>query len=336
MKERAFSKALGRYVRERRGPALWLGFCLAAFGLLSWLYGLPLSAVVYGALLCALAALVGGGIGFLRCFKRWQALAALTDAPLNDASSLPAPQTLVESQYDGLLKRVLRENAQAADAARENARRQMETYSLWTHQIKVPISAVKLLLADGSDRRSALMLAELLKIEQYTDMALNYARLNFSATDYVVRECELDDILRPLIRRFAPLFSQKKLSLAYEPAALSVVTDEKWLAFALEQVLSNAVKYTKEGGVTLSADRENVTLSIRDTGIGIDPADLPRVFEQGYTGYNGRGDKRATGLGLYLCRLTLTRLGHAIRLESEMGVGTTAIIDLKRDILTHE
>ena len=336
MKERALWKATRAYLGERRGVALWLAFCLAAFGLLTWLYGLPLSASVYGALLGALGALLIAGVDFSRYFKRWRTLAALRDAPLNGTTLLPAPQTLVEGEYQALLIRALKENAEAEAQARAAARRQLETYSLWTHQIKVPISALKLTLAEGSDKKSATMLAELLKVEQYTDMALNYVRLNASSTDYVVRECQLDDILRPLIRRFAPLFSQKRLSLTYQPTSLSVVTDEKWLLFALEQVLSNAVKYTKEGGVTIAVDGRRMELTISDTGMGIDPADLPRVFDQGYTGYNGRGDKRATGLGLYLCRLTLDRLGHTIRLESKVGEGTTAVIGLKRDVRVHE
>ena len=329
-------QVLGRYLWERRIPALWMLLCLAAFGLLSWLYGLPVSATLYGVLLCALPALLGGSVCFYRYYRRWQAFSMLEEAPLNLNTPLPAPKTQMEAGYSALLKRALTDNAAALDTAKENARRQLDAYSLWTHQIKVPISAMKLLLTDGSDQRSATMQAELLKIEQYTDMALNYARLNASATDYVIREYGLDNILRPLIRRFAPLFSQKNLTLRYQPVALTVVTDEKWLLFALEQLLSNAVKYTKTGGVTIAADPERMELRISDTGVGIDPADLPRVFEQGYTGYNGRGDKRATGLGLYLCRMTLNRLGHAIRLESQVGRGTTAIVCLRRDVLTHE
>lgn len=336
MKERGLWKALLCYLRERLGLVVWPGLCLGAFGLLCWLYGLPLSAVVYGLLLCLLAGLPMAGAGFVRYHRRYQALARLEKAPLNESSLLPEPGTRVEAAYTGLLKRALRENGEAASQARENARRQLETYSLWTHQIKVPISAMKLILSEGGDRRNAVLAAELLKIEQYTDMALHLARLNASATDYVIRECRLDDILRQLIRRFAPLFIQKRLYIHYEPADWTVVTDEKWLLFALEQVLSNAVKYTKEGGVTVAFHTDREELIISDTGIGVDPADLPRVFDQGYTGYNGRGDKRATGLGLYLCRLTLNRLGHTIRLTSVPGQGTTAAIGLGRDVVTHE
>ena len=152
----------------------------------------------------------------------------------------------------------------------------------------------------------------------------------------MLRTCDLDALLRKVLRRFAPLFIQKKLRLCYEPAPYSLLTDEKWFSFAVEQLLSNAVKYTKAGSVTVAVDAEKQLLTISDTGIGIAPEDLPRVFEQGYTGENGREQQRATGLGLYLCREALTRLGHSIRLESTPGQGTTAFVWLERDEREYE
>lgn len=111
--------------------------------------------------------------------------------------------------------------------------------------------------------------------------------------------------------------------------ALRVLTDEKWLVFVLEQILSNALKYTKSGSIHiyLSPDAPK-TLVIEDTGIGIAPEDLPRIFEKGYTGCNGRADKRSTGIGLYLCRQIMEKLSHTIRIESEMGVGTKVYLGL--------
>ena len=105
------------------------------------------------------------------------------------------------------------------------------------------------------------------------------------------------------------------------------MTDEKWLCFVLEQLLSNAVKYTYEGGVTISVSPEKV-LTIRDTGIGIAPEDLPRIFEKGFTGYNGRSNKKATGLGLYLCKQAADKLGVRIRVKSRPGEGTAVSLDL--------
>ena len=124
-------------------------------------------------------------------------------------------------------------------------------------------------------------------------------------------------------------FILKKLSLDYAPTGYTVLTDEKWLSFVIEQIISNAVKYTSEGGVKIYMDETGI-LCIRDTGIGICAEDLPRIFENGYTGFNGRGDKRASGIGLYLCKRITDNLGHGISVESVPGEGTTVRLDLRK------
>lgn len=314
----------------RRGVLMWYILCAAVFGLFCYLYQLPLAAIWYAGALCGAAGLVGGVMSFVRYQRRARAISQLMGCTTPDASLLPHPVGAVDCEYDALLRRSIADYTRLSEEGQAQLRQQLEAYTLWTHQIKVPISAMRLLLSDSASQRDATLLAELFKVEQYADMALNYARLHATSTDYVIREYGLDGILRQLLRRFAPLFSQKKLTLRYQPVELSVLTDEKWLLFALEQVLSNAVKYTPEGSVTLSVDAQSETLAIQDTGIGIAPEDMPRVFDQGYTGYNGRGDKRATGLGLYLCRQTLNRLGHSISITSVPGKGTTVTIGLGR------
>ena len=160
-------------------------------------------------------------------------------------------------------------------------------------------------------------------------MVLQYLRLESESSDLVLKTQNLDDIIRQAVKKYAPLFIRKKLTLVYEPVNCQVLTDEKWLEFVLEQILSNAIKYTKRGSVAVYMDdREEKTLVIADTGIGIAAEDVPRVFEKGFTGYNGRYDKRSTGIGLYLCRRVLNRLSHTIRIESEPGQGTRVYINL--------
>ena len=169
--------------------------------------------------------------------------------------------------------------------------------------------------------------AELFRIEQYVEMAMAFLRLDSDATDYVIREQPLDPILRGAIRKFAGEFIDRRLKLQYEPVSVSVLTDEKWLSFVIEQLLSNALKYTPSGAVSLYMETP-LTLCIRDTGIGIAAEDLPRIFEPGFTGGNGRLDKRASGIGLYLCRRVCERLGHRIQVESAPGQGTCVRLDL--------
>ena len=212
----------------------------------------------------------------------------------------------------------------------------MDSYTIWTHQIKTPIAAIRLKLSGEDTEQSREIQEEILRIEQYVEMALAVLRLEGEDTDYVLQEYELDPILRQAVRRFSTQFIRRRIRLDYKPTEFRVLTDEKWLLFVVEQIISNALKYTKKGGtVTIAMDSPGI-LSIKDTGIGIAPEDLPRIFEKGYTGYNGRKDKKASGLGLYLCRKICENLGHGIRAESDPESGTVIRLDLRREKLETE
>ena len=162
----------------------------------------------------------------------------------------------------------------------------------------------------------------------YVEMVLTFLRLDSDSTDYVIREISLDDVIKPAIRKFARDFITKKLTMDFTETNFKAISDEKWLSFVIEQVLSNAVKYTNNGGIKIYM--ESGVLCIEDTGIGISAEDLPRVFENGYTGFNGREDKRASGIGLYLCKRICDNLGHKISAESTPGAGTKIRIDMNR------
>lgn len=128
---------------------------------------------------------------------------------------------------------------------------------------------------------------------------------------------------------------RRKIRMHYEKTEATVISDEKWLSFVLEQLLSNAVKYTPEGEISIEVQEEpqHIWLEIRDTGIGIRSEDIPRVFEKGYTGFNGHEDKRSTGIGLYLCREVLQKLGHTIQVQSEVGEGTMVRAGFSKDAI---
>ena len=212
----------------------------------------------------------------------------------------------------------------------------IEYYTVWAHQIKTPIASMHLSLQEEDSPFSRELTEELQSIEQYVDMVLCYLRLDSSSTDYLIRSCDLDAILRQAVRKFASQFIRRRIKLVYEPTGFSVLTDEKWLLFVLEQLLSNAIKYTKGGGTVSITMNEPGILCISDTGIGIAPEDLPRIFEKGYTGYNGRGDKKASGIGLYLCRRICGNLRHRITARSALGNGTVICLDLNRTELERE
>lgn len=203
----------------------------------------------------------------------------------------------------------------------------VEYYTVWAHQIKTPIASMRLQLQSEDSDLSRRLAGDLNRIEAYVEMVLTFLRLDSTSTDYVIREIDLDSVIKPAIRKFAGDFISKKLSMDFKPTESKVLSDEKWLSFVIEQVLSNAVKYTKKGGIRIYMDTPGI-LCIEDTGIGISAEDLPRIFENGYTGFNGREDKRASGIGLYLCKRICDNLGHKIYAESEVGTGTKMILDL--------
>ena len=177
------------------------------------------------------------------------------------------------------------------------------------------------------------MWEELFSIEQYVEMALQFTRISAKTTDFVIGEVALDKVVREAIHKYARLFVRKKIKLELSPIDAQVLTDEKWLEFVIEQILSNAIKYTAGGTISVyleeESEQETKELVIEDTGIGIAPEDLPRIFEKGYTGYNGHADKHSTGIGLYLCRKIMRKLSHEITIESEIGVGTKVHLEIR-------
>lgn len=296
------------------------------------LYALPLEAVLYAGLLCLAWGLVLFALSFALFWRRHRELERLLPQAREKVLPLPPPRGLLEGDYQALLQAVCAHRAALAMEDHSRLQDMIDYYTLWAHQIKTPIAAMNLLLQE--EPRPELE-AELLKIEQYVEMVLGYLRLGSDSTDYVLRSCPLDPLLRQAVRKYARLFILKKVSLDLQETGKDVLTDEKWLSFVIEQLLSNAIKYTPTGGaIRIYGDGD--TLVIADTGIGIREEDLPRVFEKGYTGYNGREDKKSTGIGLYLCREVMDRLNHGISIVSRPGQGTLVRMDLGRKRRTAE
>lgn len=317
------------YLRAQRRGMLFWGFCCLIFAVSFALYGLPLGAVLYPAALCAAA----GGIILLLSLRKSRAvcqeLSLMQHHPADLPDELPAAQSPQEQAYQALLLALHTDRQKLKSDMNARYHDMTEYYTVWAHQIKTPIAAIRLALQNEDTPLSRRLTGEVGRVEQYVQMALTYLRLGSDSSDYVIRSCALDDIVRPAVRRFAGEFIQRKIQLNYQMLNYTVITDEKWLGFVVEQVLSNALKYTPQGSVSIYMEPEGV-LCIRDTGIGIAPDDLPRVFEKGYTGYNGRSHRKASGLGLYLCREILTRLGHSVSAESQVDHGTTIRIDLRQ------
>ena len=311
--------------RHRLGILLFLlfgGICAAVL----FLYHLPMEAVGYALVLC----LVIGGIAVLvdasAYRKKVQKLLEQQEAVKNGTEELPSATDSLEEAYQELIYLAQEERRERTAQLMREKRDITDYFTLWAHQIKTPIAAMRLLFQQETENIEQFYEqrkeceGELFKIEQYVEMVLQYLRLNSSVNDFVLQEYSLDSIIRQAIHKYAPMFIRKKLALHYETITTKVVTDEKWMVFVVEQILSNAIKYTVEGSISIYMEGGN--LVIADTGIGILPEDLPRVFEKGYTGYNGRNDKKASGIGLYLCKQILEKLGHKVYVTSEPGKGT--------------
>lgn len=323
-------KFLAAYLKQRRiGILVFFLFC-AVFLCTFLLYHLPAKAVLYPTLICSLLGLLFLIFDFSRTLQNHRTLIRLqATLPVELLGSLPETLSVEASDYQRLLTLLQEEYKELENSMNLRYSDMMDYYTVWVHQIKTPIASMRLNLQNEDSELSRKVSEDLFRIEQYVDMVLCYLRLDFDSTDYVIREYDLDTILRQAIRKFAGQFIRRRIRLIYEPINIKVLTDEKWLSFVLEQVLSNALKYTESGSITIEL-KEPKCVCIRDTGIGISPEDLPRIFEKGYTGYNGRSDKKASGIGLYLCRRICRNLGHAISAESSLDKGTALYIDLEQ------
>lgn len=306
---------LGKYLlAHKKNIIVWSIIC-SVFALVFSLYDLPTAPVLYGSILSGFAGLVFTAVDFILYRRRCIVLQKLEKEITVSVENLPQPRNTVEEEYTKLIN-ILYDSLKAAEnEAAEKLSDMTDYYTMWVHQIKTPIAAMGLILQSGDSPEYSELSENLQRIEQYAEMVLCYLRLDSYSSDLVIREYDLDDIVRQAVRKFSSQFIRRKLKLSYEPLNQKVLTDEKWLLFVIEQVISNAVKYTSSGMVQIYYE-EPLTLCIKDTGIGIAAEDLPRIFEKGYTGCNGRLDKKASGIGLYLCKRICGRLGHKISAES--------------------
>lgn len=320
-------KLVWEYIKCRRFFALLLLALDVLFALLLWLTQADAAIPGYSLLLFTLLELVFAAADLRRFILRHRELSSRLDRIFAAADGLPEPDSLIEADYQQLIRAVCAGNARERSDTDLKMQDMLDYFTLWAHQIKTPIAAMRLILQSGDAPDPGELEQELFRTEQYVETVLNYMRLGSDSTDYMIRRVELDRILHQSVKKYAMQFIRRKIRLDYRETGLSVLTDEKWLAFVIEQVLANSLKYSRPGG-EIRIYAEGGVLCISDDGIGIAAEDLPRVFENGYTGCNGRTDKKSTGIGLYLCRRILDKLGHGISIVSSVGVGTTVKIDL--------
>lgn len=327
-------KLIYEYLRQhKKGLLLFFLFALI-YAVVFSMYTLEVEAVLYSMALCLAAGGVICGLDFAKYVSRHKRMQELSAQISLGLRGLPEAQNLVEQDYEMLLKGLQDEKNRIATAADQERSDMLDYYTLWAHQIKTPIAAMRILLQQEDSDLSRELEAQLFQVSRYVEMVLSYLRLEGDTTDFMFGRHSLEELVRKEVRRYAPLFVRKRLGLDLKEMNVPVLTDEKWLRFVIGQVLSNSLKYTVRGKITIYA--EGKTLVIEDTGIGIAPEDIPRLGQKGFTGANGRRDQKATGLGLYLCRQVLTKLGHSMAIFSEPGKGTQVRICLQEAKLRTE
>lgn len=290
IKESIFS-----FLKIRKVPIIIFTGIVVIFGILFYLYDIPFDAIIYGCELSFVWCAVCLFIDFYKYYKRHKLLHINREQFLDDAEQLPKHMDIIEYDYQELAKELYQAKQELISKNRIAKKELLDYYGMWVHQIKTPIAALDILLQ-------------------------NYLRVEDISSDLVFKKHELDDMVRQVIRKYAKIFISKKIKMDFIPTKACIVTDEKWFIFVLEQIISNALKYTKKGQISIYMKEK--ALVIEDTGIGIPAEDLPRIFEKGFTGYNGRENKKSTGIGLYLCKNIMDKLQWIITVDSKVGSGT--------------
>lgn len=339
---------IGYIQREIKYIGLYLG-CVGIFCTVLFLYNKSFEGIDYAVTLscsCLIGVLIIDYIKYRKQYK--QVVMALSALPY-ELREFPKGTDELENLYQEKMLVQQKYLEELESKMRMGNQRMLDYYSLWVHQIKTPIAAMRLLIQkqESTDLNEFVgniekfemqqedffrrLKIELFKTDQYVEMVLSYFRMEDMSSDLVLQWYSLDTIVRQAVKKYAPLFIMKKIHLEYRACDTMVLTDEKWFVFVLEQILSNALKYTTSGSITIYQEEgERGRLVVSDTGIGIQAEDLPRIFEKGFTGYNGRQDKKSTGIGLYLCKCICDKLNHRIFVESEVEVGTRVCLDIRR------
>ena len=319
------------YIKKNLKIYLLLIVFIFIFILIFYLYNLPFEVLFYSSSLCFIVALIVSIIDFNNYRKSYIDLKYLESNILNNMEDLSKSLDIRVEYYQKIIERLHNEVEKLKIDDNKKMENLADYYSMWIHQIKTPIAAINFLL-DNEEIDVKAFRQELFKIERYVEMVLTYIRLGSETSDYVITSINLDEVVRENIKKYATLFINKKIKLNYVSHETYVISDKKWLGFAFEQLLSNAIKYTKSGG-EISINISESKLIIEDNGIGIYEEDLPRIFEQSFTGLNGRYEKKSSGLGLYLCKKTLDKLQHKIEITSKVNKGTKVMITFpKKDM----
>lgn len=296
--------------------------------LVFWLFNVELKIILFALSMWAFILLVVGFLDYLRFSRKAKLLRSLEDENIPYTDFKPSNWT--ESEYVRLLNREYEYKRAVVEKDQNRYEETVDYFTIWAHQIKTPISAISLVAENMPDDDNRVDIKNAVTdINDYVDMVLNFLRLDSEVNDLVFDKVDMDYVIKQLLRKFSSQFIGRGINIVYESKPITIVTDEKWISFVLGQLLSNALKYSKKGSITIELDNDHV--SIIDQGIGISAEDLPRIFEKGYTGYNGRTHKKSTGIGLYLVKRACDLINFKVNIDSKLGEGTNATILFEKE-----
>lgn len=347
-------KIMTEYLNEKK-KIIGLFFAFGCiFYIVFFLYAIPVGAVVYAFVLCAFLGFIVICRDFFKYYQKHYILNKHIELPDIYTLDMERSKKLIESDYQRLVDRLIQDINILNQKQIKRITDMTDYYTMWAHQIKTPISALNLLLQvtenkyndnsnsdDDTQMNIRALKQELFKIDFYVDAVLQYLRLEDISSDFKFEYYDLEKIVKQSIKKFAMLFINKNIKIETGALSCKLLTDEKWLSFVIEQLLSNAVKYTKHGGTVKIYLKETFNINdrilvIEDNGIGINSEDIPRIFEKGFTGYNGRIEKKSTGIGLYLCKKAMEKMNNRISIQSTEGKGTAVYLELNRTDIIHE
>lgn len=334
MNKTSKSEALKNFLLAVRPQLFVFAGVTTIFVLVYVLARLPLELLLYSLELAVFLFIVYLIIQYVSYAKRHDLIKNLQTANASTVDEVSQGLDPTDWLYMEKLDSLLRELRELENLHVDSQADQLDYFTLWLHQIKTPISVISLLNQSSTSKEAKQISQELLRLEDYTHMALNYVKLEESGAEMDLGEVNVDEIIKKAVKKYSILFIYKGIKLDYQPVGMQVLSDGQWLQNLLEQILSNSLKYTPSGTIHIYRDPSNEqTLVIEDTGIGIRSEDIQKIFNKGYSGLNGRLHEKSTGLGLFLSKKICQLLGHQLDIQSKLGEGTRVLIDMSREEL---
>lgn len=316
---------LTAYLKARTITWLTTGILWLTAATITFLEDLPPVALLDGTVIGAAILIPVLAVDAWRWLVNFRQLRSI---PVADDAPLPPALDPAAAQYQAIINGQLQARRQLANQTHKQAKDLNDNFALWSHQMKTPLAALDLLLQVPPVNATAAR-AEVRKVDRYIKMMLTYVKINDVNRDLVLEPTPLTPLVNRTVRDLADLFISKNLAVKVD-ALPTVVADSQWLGFIFEQILTNAAKYTEHGGVHIYAQGDAIVIA--DTGIGIAASDLPRLFEPGFSGYNGRMNQKASGLGLTLSQTVAAKMGLKLSVTSTVGSGTKVYVHMAQQV----